>query len=199
VQDHASVERLLEQGSIHVKPMENPEAQEILQRAQVLFGDKIHISDSVRGKIVEISEGYPYFVQLLGKECISKCNELNSGDIDDDVFQLVLEDVRNGRSFPTLEQAYQRAIGDSGDRQLLLHLLADQPEEKTTFDEDVGRVFLRRARREAEDLNIQYVDQLIPRLLDANYGPALVRLPEKPGIYEFTNPAFRLYVRLRHF
>jgi hypothetical protein len=41
------------------------------------------------------------------------------------------------------------------------------------------------------------VDQLIPRLVDAQYGPVLSRVMEKPGVYEFVNPVFRLYVRLR--
>ena len=48
-------------------------------------------------------------------------------------------------------------------------------------------------------MDIQYVDQLLPRLLDERYGPVLVRKPENPGIYEFVNPVFRLYVRLHHF
>ncbi|HNP62461.1 MAG TPA: AAA family ATPase [Woeseiaceae bacterium] len=199
VEDHASVERLLEQGAIHVKPMPHAEALGILERAERLFSDRMRFEDDVKSQIIEISEGYPYFVQLIGKECVTKANEQNADIISKDIYASVLDDIKTGQSFPTLEGAYQRAIGNSEGRQLLLHLLADQPEENAVFDEDVGRVFLRQVRKEAEDLDIQYLDQLLPRLLDAKYGPALTRLPEKPGIYEFPNPVFRLYVRLRHF
>lgn len=110
-----------------------------------------------------------------------------------------MEDLKIGRGFPTLERAYQRAIGNTEGRQILLHLLAEQPEDRTIFDEDVGRVVLKRVRKEAEDLDVQYIDQLLLRLLEVNFCPVLTRIPEKPGIYEFVNPVFRLYVRLTQF
>lgn len=199
IQDHASVERLLEQGAIHVKPMTPFETENILNRAENLFKGALHFDIDVKREIARISEGYPYFTQLLGKECVIKANQRNCSEINNAIFQEVLQDIKSGKSFPTLERAYQRAIGDSADRQVLLHLLADQPEEKTVFNEDVGRVFLKKVRKDAEDLNIQYVDQVLPRLLDKTFGPALTRVTERPGIYEFVNPVFRLYVRLRDF
>ena len=45
---------------------------------------------------------------------------------------------------------------------------------------------------EAADLKIDYVDQLIPRLLDKSYGPVLFRHTERQGTYEFVNPVLRL-------
>ena len=199
IQDHASVERLLEQGAIHVKPMAEFETQEILNRAEQLFRGQLTFVPAVKKEIARISEGYPYFTQLLGKECVQKANSRGTTEVSEAIFQDVLDDIKTGKSFPTLERTYQRAIGNSPDRQILLHLLAEQPEENTIFNEDVGRVFLKKVRKEAEDFNIQYVDQLLPRLLDESFGPTLVRVPERPGIYEFVNPVLRLYVRLRHF
>jgi hypothetical protein len=197
VEDHASVDRLLEQGAIHVRPMPLIETEEIVDRAEKLFHGTITFDHAVKSKMSRMSEGYPYFTQLLGKECVAKANQFGVTHVDNEVFSTVVDDVKNGRTFPTLERSYQRAIGNSPDRQILLHLLAEQPEDITMFDEDVGRVFLKKVRREAEGFNVQYVDQLLPRLLDAKFGPTLVRIPEKPGIYEFVNPVFRLYVRLR--
>lgn len=199
IEDHGSIERLLEQGSIHVKPMSSMESIEILNRAEKLFKHIITFEPDVKTKIAEISQGYPYFVQLLGKECISKANQENTKIISRSLFEKVIEDIKNGRTFPTLERSYQRAIGNSNDRQLLLHLLAEQPEENTTFNDDVGRVFLKKIRNDAEDFDIQHLDQVLPRLIDEKFGPTLTRVYEKPGIYEFVNPVFRLYIRLRHF
>ncbi|MCM8813163.1 MAG: ATP-binding protein [Candidatus Omnitrophica bacterium] len=199
IQDHASVERLLEQGAIHVKPMAEFETQGILNRAEQLFKGHLTFVPAVKKEIARISEGYPYFTQLLGKECVLKVNNKRTTEVSEVIFQEVLDDIKTGKSFPTLERTYQRAIGNSTDRQILLHLLAEQPEENTIFNEDVGRVFLKKVRKEAEDLSIQYVDQILPRLLNGAFGPTLVRVPERPGIYEFVNPVFRLYVRLRHF
>jgi hypothetical protein len=197
IQDHASIERLLEQGAIHVKQMTPSESFAILERAEELFAGQMRFAGEVKGQICDLSDGYPYFTQLFGKECVNKANSLGTAFVNRSVFDEVLADVKSGRSFPTLESAYQRAIGDSPDRQLLLHLLAEQPEERAAYNEDVGRIVLKRARREAEEFNVQYVDQLIPRLVDAKYGPILSRVAEKPGVYEFVNPVFRLYVRQR--
>ena len=46
-------------------------------------------------------------------------------------------------------------------------------------------------------MGVEFVDQLIPRLVDQNYGPALIRLDDRQGVYEFANPVFRIYVKLR--
>jgi hypothetical protein len=67
------------------------------------------------------------------------------------------------------------------------------------FIEEVGRVVLKNARGDAEDLNVQYVDQLVPRLVDPKFGPVLRRTSERPGVYEFVNPVLRLYIKLRNF
>jgi hypothetical protein len=80
---------------------------------------------------------------------------------------------------------------------MLLHLLAEQSEETTLFHEDVGRIFLKDVRKDAEEFEVDYLDQNLPRLLDKKFGPVLRRIPEGQGIYEFINPAFRLYVNLR--
>jgi Cdc6-like AAA superfamily ATPase len=197
VQDHASVERLLEEGAVHVQPMHPEESKQIIYTAQTLFQGAILFDPVVVEKIAEISRGYPYFTQLLGKGCVAQANKLATKDVAVSVFDLVLDDVRHGRAFPTLENAYQRAIGNSKDRQLLLHLLAEQKEDHTLYDENVGRIVLKEARKDAEQLDVQYVDQLIPRLVDEKYGPCLKRVAERQGIYEFVNPVLRLYVNLR--
>jgi hypothetical protein len=95
-----------------------------------------------------------------------------------------------------LEQAYQRAVGESEGRRILPHLLAEQPTEQLHSDE-IGRVVLKRSRQIAEELDVQFIDQLMPRLVDAKYGPVLERVPEGQGVYEFVNPVLRQYVRLR--
>lgn len=109
-----------------------------------------------------------------------------------------MADIRSGRAFPTLETAYQRAIGDANERKVLLHLFAEQNQDETLLNDDIGRIFLSRVRTEARDLNVNYVDQLLPRLLDKSFGPALLRVGEKQGVYEFANPILRLYVRMRN-
>lgn len=199
IKDHASVERLLEQGAIHVKTMPKAEAMAVLTRAEELFQGQITIDDEVKENIVNASQGYPYFIQMIGKSCVNKASQLGINTINNDVYNRVIEDIRSGVAFPTLESAYQRAVGISENRQMLLHLLAEQPEDKVLAHEHVGRIFLKNVRKDAEDFEIDYLDQNLPRLLDKKFGPALRRISEGQGIYEFINPVFRLYVNLRTF
>jgi hypothetical protein len=56
---------------------------------------------------------------------------------------------------------------------------------------------LKNSRQVAEELDIQFIDQLIPRLVDKKYGPVLERMEERQGVYEFVNPVLRQYIRLR--
>lgn len=199
VSDHASIERLIEQGVLPVKPMSIPESEGIISRAEELFKGAVQFERGISKQIAELGQGYPYFVQLIGKQCINEINMRNSEMVDQSVLDKVISDLKSGKAFPTLEAAYQRAIGNSKDRQLLLHLLADQPTEQSLFSDEVGRIVLKTARQDAEDLDIQYVDQLIPRLVEKKYGPVLERVTERQGTYEFVNPVLRQYIKLREF
>jgi hypothetical protein len=107
-----------------------------------------------------MSDGYPYLAQLIGKECVNVLNRQGGIRIDHVVLNEVKIDIRDGRAFPTLEQQYQRAIGNSHDRQVLLHFLAEQQDEVDLADQERGKILVKRLREDAADLQIGYVDQL---------------------------------------
>ncbi|WP_162959931.1 AAA family ATPase, partial [Pseudomonas aeruginosa] len=143
VEDHASVERLIEQGVLPVKTMTKPESEEIIERAVQLFKGEIKFEPGAASRIAEIAQGYPYFVQLIGKQCVNEANLRGTNIIDDAIFQNVLDGIKNGSALPTLEMQYQRAIGNSEDRQTLLHLLADQDEDDPQLSEGNGKITLK--------------------------------------------------------
>ncbi len=194
IADHASVERLIEQGVLAVKPMSLAESEGIIYRAAELFRGTVRFAPGIAGRIADIAQGYPYFVQLIGKQCVNEMNSRGTGVIDDEIVDAIVQGLKTGKAFPTLESAYQRAIGGSEGRQLLLHLLAEQATE-ASFTDEIGRVVLKNSRTVAEDLGVQFVDQVMPRLVEAKYGPVLERVEQ--GVYEFVNPVLRQYVRLR--
>ncbi|MBO9440405.1 MULTISPECIES: hypothetical protein [unclassified Sulfitobacter] len=194
VEDHGSVERLIEQGYAHVKPMALDETALIFRRASAAYHGKLVFSDEVISKIFDISMGYPYFTQLIGKRCVEQGNLTGTNNIEIGTLNDVLEEISSGRAFPHLERKYQRAVGDSNSRALLLTLLA---EENVSLDDVEGGISLKAIRTTAQELDIEYMDQLVPRLIDKKYGPALVRKHDQRGTYEFLDPVFRAYVRLR--
>jgi hypothetical protein len=198
IQDHASVERLIEQGVLPVKPMPPDEAEAIISRAAELFKGNMKFEPGVAVSIADMAQGYPYLVQLIGKQCVNEANARGTDVVDEAVLNEVRANLASGRAFPTLESAYQRAIGDSRGRQILLHLLAEQSTEQSLFSDEIGRVVLKESRQVAEEMDVQFIDQLIPRLVDERYGPVLERVPERQGVYEFVNPVLRQYIRLRN-
>lgn len=197
ISDHKSVARLIEQGAIHVKPMGPDETKQIFLTAQSLFKGVVAFEREVVDEIVQISEGFPYFSQLIGKACVQYGNEVGTNDIDQKIFNEIMDKIRTGKSFPNLEEQYQLAIGQSKERAMLLVLLAEQKSESAHYDEELGRVVLQKTRATAQGLGIEYIDQLIPRLVEERYGPVLVKGSERRGIYEFVDPVFRAYVKLR--
>lgn len=198
VEDHASVERLLEEGAIRVKAMSVDEIYAIFTKATELFQGAVVFSDEAVNWIASASSGYPYLAQLIGKECVHVLNRRNARIVDKSILDEVILDIKEGKAFPTLEAQYQRAIGDSDDRKVLLHFLAEQDDSTDLLDQEMGKVLLRQLRKDVEGLGIEYIDQLIPRLVDRKFGPVLFRHSEKQGVYEFENPVLRLYTRLRN-
>ncbi|TKA84085.1 hypothetical protein FCK22_17840 [Sulfitobacter sp. 15WGC] len=185
---------MIEQGYAHVKPMALDETALIFRRASAAYHGKLVFSDEVISKIFDISMGYPYFTQLIGKRCVEQGNLTGTNNIEIGTLNDVLEEISSGRAFPHLERKYQRAVGDSNSRALLLTLLA---EENVSLDDVEGGISLKAIRTTAQELDIEYMDQLVPRLIDKKYGPALVRKHDQRGTYEFLDPVFRAYVRLR--
>ncbi|MBX6361913.1 MAG: ATP-binding protein [Acidobacterium ailaaui] len=197
VADHNSVERLMEEGALRVGKMDFYESKQIIERAHNLFKGEITFSDTVINAIAADSQGYPYLVQLLGKECVHKANSKGVYHIDGTIYSEVKDDIRKGNTFPTLESQYQRAIGDSEGRRQLLYILASQEEGHALFNEELGKIALKKVRKDAELLSVEYIDQLLPRLIDKKFGPVLTKSEERQGIYEFVNPIFRIYCQLR--
>jgi Cdc6-like AAA superfamily ATPase len=197
VKDHSSVERLLEEGAIRVGKMTDFESKKIIYRAEELFKGEMKFEENVINSIVQCSQGYPYLVQLIGKECVNKANQFNRNFVDFEIYNEVLVGIKNGTAFPTLESQYQRAVGDAEGRKTLLFLLASQPEGTALFTEEMGKIALKDVRKDAIEWSVNFIDQLLPRLIDKAFGPVLVKSGERQGLYEFVNPVFRVYCQLK--
>jgi hypothetical protein len=197
ISDHASVGRLIQQGSLHVQTMASSEVVEIFTTARSLFKDHVTFEPEMIAKVADLCGGYPYFAQLIGKACVEEGNRLGTNSIGLSILESVVEQIRNGKAFPSLERDYNRAIGHSEDRAWLLALLAEQEESESIFDASGGSVQLKEIRGVAKELDVAHLDQNLPRLVDPGYGPVLIKDPDRPGIYEFVDPVFRVYVRLR--
>ena len=75
--------------------------------------------------------------------------------------------------------------------------MAEQHENESIFDASGNNVLLKDIRGIAKELDVDHIDQNLPRLLERQSGPVLIKDPERPGVYEFVDPVFRSYVKLR--
>jgi hypothetical protein len=197
ISDHASVGRLIQQGSLHVQTMEPREVEEIFTTAKILFKGRVDFEQGVIDRVANLCGGYPYFAQLIGKACVEEGNRRGINTVHSLILDSVVEQIGSGKAFPSLERDYKRAIGHSEDRASLLALLAEQEENESIFDASGSSVQLKEIRGVAKDLDVAHLDQNLPRLIDPGYGPVLVKDPDRQGVYEFVDPVFRVYVRLR--
>src|SRR5690606_37106637 len=85
VSDHQSVERLIEQGVLPVRPMPIDESEGIVTRAAELFRGAVKFEPGIAHRIAELGQGYPYLVQLIGKQCVNEANSRATTVIDNDV------------------------------------------------------------------------------------------------------------------
>ncbi len=99
VADHNSVERLLEEGAIHVRSMPDAEIFDIFTTAEYLFKGKVKFDSDVIGEIASMSGGYPYLAQLIGKECVNVLNRQGGERIDRHVLAEVKTDIRDATNY----------------------------------------------------------------------------------------------------
>ena len=81
------------------------ESEAIIFRAAELFKGAIRFEPGIAGAVAELGQGYPYFVQLIGKQCVNEANARETNVVGQDVLESVLEDLKSGKAFPTLESA----------------------------------------------------------------------------------------------
>ena len=48
------------------------ESEAIISRAAELFKGTVRFERRISAKIAELAQGYPYFVQLIGRQCVNE-------------------------------------------------------------------------------------------------------------------------------
>jgi len=192
VEDHASLDRLMEQGIVLMAPMEEDELVAIITRAEQLYYNAITFTPDVKSQIAKFASGYPYIVQMIGRACIRVLNTEKVSIVDDAMLSKVISEVMSGRGIPNLERAYQRAIGNSQQRQTLLHLFAELPNDGA----QARQIKLQSVREASRKEGIANVDQLLPHLMKED-GGVLRRVPSTTPLYEFIDPVLKIYIQRR--
>jgi len=133
IADHASISRHLAEGSIKISPMTPDMLIEILKRAEAIIKE-IRITEDVIAKVVEVSEGYPHWVHLLGKWTCIDAVEKGASNVTIENYNRALQ--RLVKNEPLYEDLYMRVTEGDKENELLLKILTASHEDKFNPEEN---------------------------------------------------------------
>jgi len=186
VRDHESIARQLQ--IIQIPRMSKSELIEILHKAEKLIKHRITYMESVAIEIAEKSEGYPYFTHSLGKEAMLAAYRQGLKVVESEQLIDVYKQFSEGKLRTSYEDLYQNAVKHSEPRELLLKLFAEAEEEEIPTQEVYAVL---------KELGFDNPSQLM-QVLTSGEGGTDVLVKVRDRCYRFSDPVFRVYVRLRN-
>lgn len=186
IEDHASVGRQI--SSVHVKPMNKKELKEIISHAEQSLRYQIVFDLAVAEDITSEAEGFPYFVHLLGKECLLLAFKRKMKNVTKELYSEVKENLICGKIKLTQEFRYIEACRTSKERELLLRLFAMSDENKILVEDIYSQ-----AREFGIDKPSNYMEALTTK---DKIAPVLSVLRDKRYV-RFSDPILKVYVKKR--
>lgn len=185
VKDHNSIGRQFD--IIPVNTMPEIELSKILQKAEYVVDRKITFSKEASNAITSLSEGFPFFTHLLGKESMLSAFKRKSSTVEGDHIDVLQEKISNGRLDTIYEDMYHSAVKSSEQREMLLKIFAEK-EDDEIHTEGVYKL--------AKEMGITNPSQLMKELTSSERGSPVLR-KVRPRYYRFTDPVFKAYARMR--
>lgn len=184
IRDHGSISRQID--VVDVPRMPISDLTQILRRAEYLVKNTIIFEENAALTIATLSEGFPYFVHLLGKEAMLIAYDRNSTRVTEEDIEVLSRKITEGRLSTIYKDIYHNAVKSSPQRELLLKIFSEQ-EQDEIYTEPVYSL--------AKDLGITNPSQLMKELTTTEWGsPVLTKVRER--YYRFTDPVFKVYARI---
>jgi hypothetical protein len=168
--------------------MSAAELGEIVAIAESSLNNYLSFNNEAVARIVELAQGHPYMVHLIGKYALRTA--YSSGDliitaalIDD-----TLRSIAERAADPVLEARYKKAVASSEQREIVLKSLAE------TQAPD-GEIWTTNAYKIALEQGVDNSSQYVGQLVTDEYGSEVEKLRER--YYRFHDSLFAAYVRAR--
>ncbi len=184
--DHSSVGRQLH--AIEIEKMPKEEMYGILSRAEHQISYEIVFTELAKHAIIEQSEGFPYFVHLIGKQAFIDAYGNEQSKIDDKDIKLINDKICRGRLTTIYENIYHDAVANSRDKELLLKLLAD---------EESDEIYLPPVIECAENLGVNNPTELLVEL-NIDFTKKGMLTAVRTDYYRFLDPVAKVYTRIRN-
>lgn len=188
LKEHASVDRLFAGSVISMPPMSGPELKEIIRYAESHTGDYIKFDGTADDRLVQLSNGHPYLVHLIGKYALRTAFRVDQRQIAACDIDEALKLIATTGADQVLEGRYKKAVGSSSQRESVLKAMAELQAED-------GEILTTNAYKRALDYGVENASQYVGHLVTDEYGAELEKLRER--FYRFKDSLFASYVVAR--
>jgi len=187
IRDHSSIGRQID--TVPVPLMPKDELAEILRRAEFIVDHAIVFDSDATEEITARSEGFPFFTHLLGREAMHLAFERGSPKVTKQDIKELAALIAKGRLDCIYEHMYHDAVKNSPQREILLKIFAEHPEDEINTEDVYGL---------AKSFDITNPSQLMKQFTspdDPSLAAVLVKVRER--YYRFSDPVFKTFARLR--
>jgi hypothetical protein len=185
---HESADRLFAGTIISLDPMSGNELSEIISISESRALDFFKFSEEARNRLIELAQGHPYLVHLVGKFAFRNAYMNDRREIELRDIDAVLQEIAENGSDPVLEARYRKAVASSRQRETVLKALAANQDNR-------GEVWTTDAYKMALEAGVDNSSQYVGQLVTPDFGAEIERVRER--YYRFKDSLFAAYVKAR--
>jgi len=188
MKEHESADRLFAGTIISLNSMTGNELGEIVSIAEEKVNHYFTFSDSGRARLIDLAQGHPYLIHLIGKFSFRSAFTQDKRVIDVNDIEMVLQSIAENGSDPVLESRYRKAVASSAQRESVLKALAENQDSQ-------GEVWTTNAYKAALEAGVDNSSQYVGQLVTDEFGAEIERVRER--YYHFKDSLFVAYVKAR--
>lgn len=188
MKEHESADRLFAGSVINLPPMSSSELRAIIVKAELSIERKILFHQQAIDRIIQLAQGHPYIVHLIGKIALRSAYEAQATLIDEELVNATLRAIAEKEADPVLEGRYKKAVASSPQRESVLKAMA------LSISTD-GEILTTDAYKLALEKDVDNPSQYVGQLVTAEYGAELIKVRER--YYRFKDSLFSTYVKAR--
>ena len=193
IEGHASINRQIMYGRINIKSMSEQEIKEVFDLIEKNTEGKIRFDPAFYKEVNQRSNGFPYFVQLLGQLALDNALQIEAPSTPYIINNKHLKNGIKKLSFyeVQMEDDYKSIIGDNPEKEFIIRYLAKQISKKIK-DEDIFNYCYKAGMQVPQPKNI------MKSLLAHREPHFLIREKEKSDYVMFVNSLFKTYINARN-
>ncbi|QSW89601.1 ATP-binding protein [Flavobacterium endoglycinae] len=189
MKEHESSDRLFAGSVINLPVMGKTELRQIIITGENSINNLITFSESAKDKIIDLSQGHPYIVHLIGKQAFRTAYfDGKYEELDENYVENILKAIAEKEADPVLEGRYKKAVASSQAREIVLKALAN-------YNGTDNEIFTTEVYKKAIEKDVDNPSQYVGHLVTNDYGSEVIKVRDK--YYRFKDSLFQTYVKAR--